>query len=76
MTAGHRVFKAIVADTSPFIIKGGWFPSNLFLTLAPFQTDNQILLVCRVPVLAVISLTQKETSDNIFLSFSDILSYY
>ena len=28
MTAGNDVFKAIVADTSPFIVKGGWFPSS------------------------------------------------
>ena len=28
MTAGNDVFKAILADTSPFIVKGGWFPSN------------------------------------------------
>ena len=27
MTASNDIFKAIVADTSPFIIKGGWFPS-------------------------------------------------
>ena len=28
MTAGNDVFKAILADTSPFIVKGGWFPST------------------------------------------------
>ena len=28
MKASNDVFKAIVADTSPFIIKGGWFPSR------------------------------------------------
>ena len=27
MIASNDVFKAIVADTSPFIVKGGWFPS-------------------------------------------------
>ena len=29
MTASSDVFKAIVADTSPFIVKGGWFLSML-----------------------------------------------
>ena len=33
MTAGNDVFKAILADTSPFIVKGGWFPSNKRLTV-------------------------------------------
>ena len=28
MTTGNDVFKAIVADISPFIVKGGWFPSR------------------------------------------------
>ena len=31
MIASNDVFKAIVADTSTFIIKGGWFPSSLAL---------------------------------------------
>ena len=32
MTTGNNVFKAILADTSPFIVKGGWFPSSLVHT--------------------------------------------
>ena len=32
MTAGNDVFKAILADTSPFIVKGGWFPSIVYVT--------------------------------------------
>ena len=32
MTASNDVFKAIAADTSPFIVKGGWFPSILIKT--------------------------------------------
>ena len=29
MIAGNDVFKAIMADTHPFIVKGGWFPSSI-----------------------------------------------
>ena len=34
MIASNDVFKAIVADTSPSIVKGGWFPSSVVVKLS------------------------------------------
>ena len=45
MTAANDVFKAILADTSPFIVKGGWFPSNkpILRKFMSVPNGNQIL---------------------------------
>ena len=39
MTAGNDIFKAILVDTSPFIVKGGWFLSNHFITHVIFLNN-------------------------------------